>query len=982
MKKLYLLLVALIVATIPGVAADYIAIGDMTGWVYKEGYKFSPTDNANVYKLENFSVGADQGFKFKEGANSTWGWQVASNTSSLVLNNTYQGNESGGNITASSALSGVTVYLNISNRKLLVFNDAYDVNADTNADADIKAVMGLGGGEDPDPVTGTTWTFWDEGNQVGHDFEEVDNKLQVTISGMSSSFKIKKNENGTLSWYGHDNSDYKLGFGEYWISRTASSAATIGDAVMGYNGEIIVTITNKQADDNQIIISAEKGQSFGGGDPDPVPTTGNWYIIGANFGNWGLADDCKLEATDNEDVYTKTFAGGFAGGEFKFLLPDTTGDNIWNGTQIGPSNGQTIQYNQSVTGVIGGGSNFKLEQTSDRVVLTLNVKTGVFKFEKEEAPQEPLKYYFVWEGGEQEFVSDGGRPAVRLAQMPAKFHVEGRNSNGQLVTRWGQTNGQSGSLEYFLGSYYSDYYLKPGGSVEGALAEGVDWHRVMVLITNTKANDAGELTISVLRDFIPSIASDSRWFLEIEGVNTLTEFRFGMAGHYLDYAEVPSAFRVVELKPDGTQVTYGTTTESQAGGYETYLTAGARDQVGYLRTSTALTNLSLVLSIVNETEVALQSEALETLPITDELYILGNTYDYVTKHNENPDAFPLDNSGNVRWHANIGTKLTKIADGVFYGEGIRFYPSYSDDTHSVFSFVTKLAQSAEGWDDIAGNRLGARIQRYDLAKIDGLRLSFKIYANENAILIEPGVYNVGVNLNTRTITIMKPNEMLDANDDLYIVGDLNYYWHFTRSVKMERSEDGGTVTYTADGFNLVPANAYWWNKDATEQHVDYGRIMIVSKPVEDVLIDRGPSDEEVEAGRVGAPRRADENPQPPVEDHGLSGINLGTRYKVSSEPDADGNYSLSPVIGGINDDIEPTRLPVGNYKFTITSDANGNKTLSKGDATIQTGVENVADDNADAPVEYYTLQGIRVMEPAAGIYLRRQGTAVTKILVK
>ena len=73
---------------------------------------------------------------------------------------------------------------------------------------------------------------------------------------------------------------------------------------------------------------------------------------------------------------------------------------------------------------------------------------------------------------------------------------------------------------------------------------------------------------------------------------------------------------------------------------------------------------------------------------------------------------------------------------------------------------------------------------------------------------------------------------------------------------------------------------------------------------------------------------------------------------------------------------------MGNYKFTITSDANGNKTLSKGDATIQTGVENVADDNADAPVEYYTLQGIRVANPSAGIYLRRQGTAVTKILVK
>ena len=126
----------------------------------------------------------------------------------------------------------------------------------------------------------------------------------------------------------------------------------------------------------------------------------------------------------------------------------------------------------------------------------------------------------------------------------------------------------------------------------------------------------------------------------------------------------------------------------------------------------------------------------------------------------------------MRWHANIGTQLTKIADGCVLR---RRYPLLSllpDPTHSVFSFVTKLAQSADGWTEIAGNRLGARIQRYDLAKIDGLRLSFKaLRQRERHPLIEPGVYNVG-GTSTPTVTIMKPNELLDENDDLYIVGDL------------------------------------------------------------------------------------------------------------------------------------------------------------------------------------------------------------------
>ena len=975
MKKLYLLLVALIVAAIPGVAQTWTITGNFNGWPQQSDYKFTQSsENSNVYilKMDKFAAknngNKDDGFKFKT-YEDNWNTNFGRGSEETInLNSTYQANSGNGgdNIYTADEWSNVTIYLNLSNHKVLVANDAYDVDADANADADIKSVMNLGGGDDPVNVL---WTYWDELNQKGYDFTEVNGQLQVTVQKISGQFKIRKGTDASEKWYGPDNADKVLTFDEDYCLDTnkATSAASVSDEVANFAGQITITLVDAAVSDHQIKIRAQAKY---------------WYIIGAKYGEWSLSDNCKLEPTEAKGVYTKTFAGGFDGGDFKFVSPKSSTD-IWGGTQIAPNddnNDQTIQYNQSVTGKIGGGKNFSLAATTDPVVLTINVNTGEFKFAKKEVP---LTYYFVWEGGEQEFVSDGGRPTVRLDQMPAKFHVEGRNSNGQLVTRWGQTNGQSGSLEYFLGSYYSDYYLKPGGSVEGALAEGVDWHRVMVLITNTKANDAGELTISVLRDFLPSIASDSRWFLEIEGVNTLTEFRFGMAGHYLDYAEVPSAFRVVELKADGTQVTYGTTADTQAGGYETYLTAGARDKVGYLRTSTALTNLSLVLSIVNENQVALQSEALETLPITKELYIIGNTIDYVTKHNDDPVGFPLDNAGNVRWHADLGVALTELSPGVFYGEGIEFFRSYSDPTHSVFSFVTKLADEGKpnDWEAIAGNRLGARIQRYDLAKIDGLRLSFKTYANENAILIEPGVYNVGVNLNTRTVTIMKPNELLDENDDLYIVGDLNYYWHFTRSVKMERSEDGGTVTYTADGFNLVPANAYWWNKDATEQHVNYGRIMIVSKPVEDVLIDV-PSVEDIEAGRVAAPRRADENPVPPVEDHGLSGINLGTRYKVSSEPDTDGNYKLSPVIGGINDDIEPTSFPVGNYKFTITSDANGNKTLSKGDATIQTGVENVVDDNADAPVEYYTLQGIRVANPSAGIYLRRQGTAVTKVLVK
>lgn len=47
-----------------------------------------------------------------------------------------------------------------------------------------------------------------------------------------------------------------------------------------------------------------------------------------------------------------------------------------------------------------------------------------------------------------------------------------------------------------------------------------------------------------------------------------------------------------------------------------------------------------------------------------------------------------------------------------------------------------------------------------------------------------------------------------------------------------------------------------------------------------------------------------------------------------------------------------------------------------------TGIEGIAADNAEAPVEYYNLQGVKVENPANGIFIRRQGNTVAKVLVK
>ncbi len=45
------------------------------------------------------------------------------------------------------------------------------------------------------------------------------------------------------------------------------------------------------------------------------------------------------------------------------------------------------------------------------------------------------------------------------------------------------------------------------------------------------------------------------------------------------------------------------------------------------------------------------------------------------------------------------------------------------------------------------------------------------------------------------------------------------------------------------------------------------------------------------------------------------------------------------------------------------------------------GIANIAADN-NAPVEYFNLQGVRVDNPANGLYIRRQGNNVAKVVVK
>lgn len=126
-----------------------------------------------------------------------------------------------------------------------------------------------------------------------------------------------------------------------------------------------------------------------------------------------------------------------------------------------------------------------------------------------------------------------------------------------------------------------------------------------------------------------------------------------------------------------------------------------------------------------------------------------------------------------------------------------------------------------------------------------------------------------------------------------------------------------------------------------------------------------------------------------------------------------GNYDLSYTFGGdpvvLAENFHPNRnkeesdwYSIENYPLTTVASTNtlevtfmiynlgDNKQIGysnvvvKGKLTGDINLSGIADVVAaeNAPVEYFNLQGVRVENPANGLYIRRQGTNVTKVLVK
>ena len=122
-----------------------------------------------------------------------------------------------------------------------------------------------------------------------------------------------------------------------------------------------------------------------------------------------------------------------------------------------------------------------------------------------------------------------------------------------------------------------------------------------------------------------------------------------------------------------------------------------------------------------------------------------------------------------------------------------------------------------------------------------------------------------------------------------------------------------------------------------------------------------------------------------VDDLSLAEGGIHAEVDLKGTSDVYGNVSFKIDVKWISnyEELHPqaivAREPVEPVYIPIKVEFNGTTLTPE----VPTGINDVTVDGADAPVEYFDLQGIRVSNPQAGqMVIRRQGTNVEKILVK
>ncbi|MDE6301572.1 MAG: hypothetical protein K2M19_07630 [Muribaculaceae bacterium] len=102
---------------------------------------------------------------------------------------------------------------------------------------------------------------------------------------------------------------------------------------------------------------------------------------------------------------------------------------------------------------------------------------------------------------------------------------------------------------------------------------------------------------------------------------------------------------------------------------------------------------------------------------------------------------------------------------------------------------------------------------------------------------------------------------------------------------------------------------------------------------------------------------------------------------VNTTPATDKDYTLDLHTRAYIP-VRPAGMTAEQIPASYIAVENSANTLVKSADLGMSGVEDVTIANADADVEYFNLQGQPVAEPASGVYIRRRGNTVSKVVIR
>lgn len=297
---------------------------------------------------------------------------------------------------------------------------------------------------------------------------------------------------------------------------------------------------------------------------------------------------------------------------------------------------------------------------------------------------------------------------------------------------------------------------------------------------------------------------------------------------------------------------------------------------------------------------------------------------------------------------NTKHELTNVpGTNCYYSDFVTFSGDPNKDGKSYFLF-TSTPSASGSWDEAGIGRYSPGTDDIDLS-LPQYNYSYQMVktSNDKAFSVPTGtVMRAVIDLDTRLSEFYTTKHLVP--DVLYLHGDLWKHRFDWSGLHGAVGKDNGdeTTTYTFEGMLI-------------EDHGNGRGYFAISNWCKSG-----------EAEAMMLAESADGTPD-------VSELAANGHAYTKASPVLLKNTYTTPEEALI--EVEPNRY----YNIEVRLNNNGTvNSIEHEDVTnsVTTGVEGVEAEDADAAVEYYNMQGMRVAQPESGIYIRRQGNTVSKVI--